>query len=320
MFLPAFLVSRRKFSFSSLFLFPVLLLLMRRAPDCIVQNSPPKVHRFPGGYIPSLIDCVVQNPFLSARMYPDAYNFVVQEQELELIVEEDPHDNEDECMDEVYDNMVNSLLEDADAPYAESEARQAAAPPQEANFPTEANENEPASPIRTQWPADSLLKPEHFTIETQRCLNCNANLGYAMPMNRLPKVKYLFCDHPNCQSTNFLKCFACGNFQSESTGHLVYRPGNSAYTGPSQIYSFMCTYCYKDQMSLEPGPEETKEQYKKFAAVRKENEQKEFGRLLQAQAASDMGVATLKEQQQQLPFSAATRKRRRTETEGEIEA
>ena len=278
---------------------------MRRAPDLVVENPPPHIFRMSSAYEPG-----------------------AQEQELELIKEEEEEQEEmdyrDECMDEMYDNMVNSLLQDAEAPYAESEARQQTQAPQEAHFPTEVNENEPASPIRTPWPADSMLKPEHFTIETQRCLNCNANLGYAMPMNRLPKVQYLFCDHPNCQSTNFLKCFACGNFQSESTGHLVYRPGNSAYTGPSQIYSFMCTYCYKDQMSLEPGPEETKEQYKKFAAVRRENEQKEYSKLLQAQAASDMGLATLKEQQQSLPpYSVATsRKRRRTEGEeekGEIE-
>lgn len=135
--------------------------------------------------------------------------------------------------------------------------------------------DEPASPIRTEWPADSLLKPEHFTIDQQRCLHCNKELGYAMPMNRLPKVKYLFCDQFECQNTQLIHCWACGHFTSENEGHLVNRPGNSAYHGPSAIFSYMCKSCYKDQLELEPGLEETREMYKKYRELRKESEEKE---------------------------------------------
>jgi hypothetical protein len=134
-------------------------------------------------------------------------------------------------------------------------------------------EEELASPIRTEWPSDSLLKPEHFTIDQQKCLACHKSLGYALPMNKTPKPKYLFCPEPNdCAQTSFLECFVCGNYNNERSGHVVHRPGNSAYTGPSQIYSFMCAHCYKDQMEGEPGLKETQEAMKKYREYRHEQE------------------------------------------------
>lgn len=241
-----------------------------------------------------------------AMFEESAYAPGAQEMPLELISEDEEGERGISEMDEVYEKMVDSLIEDSEfalPSYKVQESKK-----QEAYFPTAENEYEPASPIRTPWPADSLLKPDHFTIDTQRCLNCNANLGYAMPMNRIPKVKYLFCDHPNCQTTSFLKCWACGNFQNENTGHLVHRPGNSAYQGPSQIYSFMCHHCYQEQMQMEPSVEETKEQYRKFANLRRENEKKEFPLLEQAQRLSD-GYLTKEEQKEEIP--TASRKRRR---------
>jgi hypothetical protein len=137
-------------------------------------------------------------------------------------------------------------------------------------------EEELSSPIRTEWPADTLLKPSHFTIDSQRCLNCCVELGYAMPMNRTPNPKYLFCqDKDECKTAQLLKCWACGNFNSERSGHIVSRPGNSAFQGPSSIFSFMCDYCYKEQCALEPSYEETKEMFAKYREVRRENELKE---------------------------------------------
>lgn len=206
-----------------------------------------------------------------------------QQVEIDMMPEEEDEQAEKE-IDELYEKMVDNLIAD----------------------------DGPASPIRTEWPKDSLLKPEHFTIDSQHCLNCFAKLGYAMPMNREPKVKYLFCDHPNCQTANFLKCWACGNFNNENSGHLVHRPGNSAYQGPSQIYSFMCVHCYKDQIENEPGVEETKEMYKKFAAVRRENEKKEFPKLLEAQQLSDGYISSLQESQEK---PSSSRKRRKREEE-----
>lgn len=138
-------------------------------------------------------------------------------------------------------------------------------------------EDEPASPIREEWPKDSLLKPDHFTIDQQRCLHCSKELGYAMPMNRTPKVKYLFCDSFECQRTQHIHCWACGHFTSEADGHLVSRPGNSAYTGPSSIFSYMCKSCYRDQLEMEPGLEETRELFSKYREQRKEAEEKEKG-------------------------------------------
>jgi hypothetical protein len=153
------------------------------------------------------------------------------------------------------------------------------APPSASVVPTreeaEKLENEPASPIRVEWPKDSLLKPEHFTIDEQRCIHCHKGLGYAMPMNREPKVKYLFCDNFECQNTQVIHCWACDHFTSVTEGHLVSRPGNSAYHGPSSIHSFMCKTCFADQCAMEPGLEETREMYAKYREARKENEEKE---------------------------------------------
>lgn len=136
--------------------------------------------------------------------------------------------------------------------------------------------NEPASPIRTPWPADSVLPESHFTVDHQHCLACQKDLGYAMPMNRPPKPHYLFCqDNEQCQTTAMVKCWACGNFNNEQTGNIVFKPGNSAYRGPSQIYSFMCHHCFKDQIEMEPGLEETQEMMKKVREERRAEEEKE---------------------------------------------
>ncbi len=133
----------------------------------------------------------------------------------------------------------------------------------------------PASPIRVNWPSDSLLKPDHFTIDQQRCLHCSKELGYAMPMNRIPKVGYLFCKDFECQHTQQIHCWACGHFTSETNGHLVSRPGNSAYTGPSSIFSYMCKTCFEDQCKMEPNLEETREMFQKYRTLRHESEEKE---------------------------------------------
>lgn len=171
----------------------------------------------------------------------------------------------------------------------------------------------PASPIRTPWPADSLLPQSHFTIDQQACLNCGKQLGYAMPMNREPKVKYLFCSTETCQQAQFLKCFACGNFQSETSCFLVYRPGNSAYQGPSQIYSIMCNHCYADQQSLEPSLEETREQFAKFREVRQRNEERDWPKIQEAQRKEDgFSGSGAKSGESEIPH--AGRKRPRLDT------
>lgn len=140
----------------------------------------------------------------------------------------------------------------------------------------EEGEEKLASPIRTEWPSDTALKPSHFTIDTQRCLNCCCDLGYAMPMNRTPNPLYLFCrDKEECKTAALLKCWACGNFNSERSGHIVSRPGNSAFQGPSSIYSFMCLHCYNEQLALEPSAAETKEMFAKYREIRRQNEEAE---------------------------------------------
>lgn len=138
-------------------------------------------------------------------------------------------------------------------------------------------EEELASPVRDEWPADSLLSKEHFTIDEQPCLSCSKKLGYAMPMNKLPKGKYLFCDpleKPSCTASTFVPCTYCGNLQNYKTeqGYLVFRPGNCAYTTPTQIYAFMCSYCFTDMMRDVPPIEQTREQYKAFRALREAGE------------------------------------------------
>lgn len=145
-------------------------------------------------------------------------------------------------------------------------------------YNADTKEEEPASPVRDKWPADSLLTKDHFTIDTQKCLTCRHDLGYAMPMNRIPKEKYLFCDKEECSTSAILQCFACDKHFIRDVGHFVHRPGNCAYTFPTQIYNFMCKYCYSEQMTLEPGYEETKKQMKEFREYRKRMEAEDPGR------------------------------------------
>ena len=132
----------------------------------------------------------------------------------------------------------------------------------------------PSSPIpKDRWPADSLLTREHFTLDNQRCLVCEADLGYQMPMNRTPKPKYLFCPtglSPNCFISPVYKCLSCGHFSSSNQGDLVSRPANSGYDGPAECFSFMCTYCYNEQKAGEPGLQETKEAMAAFREVRRQ--------------------------------------------------
>jgi len=135
--------------------------------------------------------------------------------------------------------------------------------------------NEPASPVRDEWPKDSLLTKDHFTIDTQKCLTCRKDLGHAMPMNRIPKEKYLFCADDVCSTVAVLQCFACDKHFVRDSGHFVHRPGNCAYTFPTQIYNFMCRYCYEEQMATEPGFEETKQKMKEYREYRAALEEKE---------------------------------------------
>jgi hypothetical protein len=134
------------------------------------------------------------------------------------------------------------------------------------------------SPLRDDWPATSMLSRDHFTIDVQTCLHCGKRLGYAMPMNKRPKIQYLFCDL--CpKSISFIRCHVCGNFNNETSGTVVHRPGNSGYSGPSQIYSFMCYHCLKDQKEQEPGVEETREMMKLVRETRRKKELEERGEL-----------------------------------------
>jgi len=144
---------------------------------------------------------------------------------------------------------------------------------------------EPVSPIRTPWPEDSLLKPDHFTIDQQKCLSCHKDLGYAMPMNRVPKSKYLFCEAHRGSGVG--KCWGCLKYQTANTCHIVYRPGNSAYQGPSSIHTIMCHTCMEDMKKGEPSVEETQKMYKEFAELRRKNEREEFPLLEQAQRQDD---------------------------------
>jgi hypothetical protein len=141
---------------------------------------------------------------------------------------------------------------------------------------------EGSRPIREVWPEDSELTPDHFTIDTQTCLACGKNLGYAMPMNKKPNPKFLFCldedGNDLCRGkVSYVTCHYCGNFNNESSGSLVSRPGNSGYCGPSSIYSFMCHYCYDEMKKGEPGLEECRTQMAKVREVRRAEEMKERG-------------------------------------------
>lgn len=140
------------------------------------------------------------------------------------------------------------------------------------------SEVEGSRPIKKNWPKDSVLPRSHFYIEEQQCLKCHHLLGYAMPMNKLPNIKFLFCINEDgsrkCSLDNpYLECHHCGNLtHSGSGGHFCHRPGNSAYDGPSQIYQFLCHHCLKDQKENEPGVEECKAQMKLIREMRKKDE------------------------------------------------
>lgn len=143
----------------------------------------------------------------------------------------------------------------------------------------------PASPVRDIWPADSLLKPEHFTIDKQKCCACKADLGWALPMNRIPKEHYLYCGgdltskNPlytsPCYDQAVIQCMACEKHFVKTKAHYVHRPGNCAYTTPTAIYGLMCGDCYEDQMKLEPGYEETKAKMKAYREMRASLEEKD---------------------------------------------
>lgn len=136
------------------------------------------------------------------------------------------------------------------------------------------SEEEGSRPLRQVWPKDTLLYKEHFTIDEQCCLLCRKKLGYALPMNKMANPRFLFCcddnGNPQCASkADFIPCWACGNLNNVNSAHVVTRPGNSAYYGPSQIYDFMCKHCHKDMMEMEPGKEECIDQLAKIRELRR---------------------------------------------------
>lgn len=136
------------------------------------------------------------------------------------------------------------------------------------------SDREGSRPVKQEWPKDSLLTPDHFTIDQQQCLKCKKRLGYAMPMNKQANPKYLFCCEENgtekCRKqADYLQCWACGNLNTQNTGVIVCKPGNCAYyPQPSQIYEFMCHFCHNDMMKNEPGVEECRAQMKKIREAR----------------------------------------------------
>lgn len=138
------------------------------------------------------------------------------------------------------------------------------------------SEEEGSRPVKEEWPSDSLLSIDHFTIDKQYCLKCRKKLPYALPMNKQANPKYLFCcdeqGEPLCaKQADYIQCWACGNLNSQTTAHIVTRPANCAYFEPSQIYDFMCHHCHKDMMENEPGVEECKEQLKKIKELRSQD-------------------------------------------------
>jgi len=144
------------------------------------------------------------------------------------------------------------------------------------------SEEEGCRPIRPYWPKGSCLTREQFTIDEQTCLDCGKKLGYAMPMNKTPNIRYLFClkqdgSQPCRTLPSFFKCFVCGNYHTPATLNIVSRPGNSAYEGPSEIYQFMCGSCHKDQMENEPGVEECRKQMAQIRAARQADKLRSYG-------------------------------------------
>lgn len=138
-------------------------------------------------------------------------------------------------------------------------------------------------PVKFIWPKDSLLTPDHFTIDQQPCLKCKKKLGYALPMNKEPNVHFLFCceedGSPKCRlQSDYLNCWACGNFNTQSTGAVVSHPANCAYLPhPTQIYDYMCYHCHKEMMENEPGIQECRDQMKKIRQIRREDKLKGGG-------------------------------------------
>lgn len=149
------------------------------------------------------------------------------------------------------------------------------------------SDEEGARPLRDEWPETSLLSRDHFTIDQQPCLACEKLLGYAMPMNREPNPIFLFCDEDCRNTASFLKCLSCGNFNNQTTGSIVKRPGNSAYNGQSEIYMFMCFYCHKEMMENEPGVEETATAMQRYRELRSDANQQE--RIIEGAVASAIG-------------------------------
>jgi hypothetical protein len=136
------------------------------------------------------------------------------------------------------------------------------------------SEEEGSRPIRQVWPSDTTLFKEHFTIDEQCCLVCRKKLGYALPMNKQANPRFLFCTDENgnarcAEKAEYISCWACGNLNNMNSAHIVTRPGNSAYYGPSQIYDFMCKHCHKDMMEMEPGKEECAAQLAKIREIRR---------------------------------------------------
>lgn len=138
------------------------------------------------------------------------------------------------------------------------------------------SEIEGSRPLRYKWPKETTLGRDHFTIDTQQCVDCGKDLKWMMPMNKKPNGRYLFCHNEEgaqiCGKNHYLRCHYCGNINNENSGAIVFRTGNSAFDGPSQIYQFMCYHCHKEQMETEPGLKECREKMTEIREVRRQDE------------------------------------------------
>jgi len=83
----------------------------------------------------------------------------------------------------------------------------------------------------------------------------------------------------------------------------------------------MCVHCYKDQMAMEPGIDETRDMFKKYREVRQTNEERDKDMVFLAQQNQDRGEHFLAGYQEQLRASTqsfmqpgASRKRIRTDS------
>ena len=126
-------------------------------------------------------------------------------------------------------------------------------------------------PLRKKWPKDTLLPRDHFTIDEQQCMNCEKKLGYAMPMNKRPNKRFLFCSE-ECFDFTHIRCVDCGNFTFIDSGYLVNHPGNSGFDGPSDIFRFQCKSCYQDMVAAAPTAEECAKQMKELRKLREKDE------------------------------------------------